>query len=303
MALPFINLYIGDLKKDTDLLSPAAFGAYMRLLLFQMHESKIRGQVKFTLPQLCRIFGASDLQQTEDLLKEIVNPDFEIVDYSVKDGEHFFINRRMVREAAISEARSKAGQKGAESTNRKNKQNKKVAEQFAAAKPAAGESANNTANNGQNYNSNNINSNKDEGGLGEEETVSHGPGLFVVLHMKQIFKEFRPKYIFRKEVDFPSLRIIAETIASQESVSIETPEGVERIKIIWGNLVEFMQTDRLFKDYQITQVERYFQAITSKYVSSLESSEVDIKKTALQKNVSSANEAKLFIQGKFKNNV
>ena len=97
MALPYINLYVGDIKKDTDLLSPAAFGGYVRLL-FKMHEATERGEVSYTLPQLSRVFGAATIEETISILTEIVDPSYNICTYIVQGEKHLFINRRMKKE-------------------------------------------------------------------------------------------------------------------------------------------------------------------------------------------------------------
>lgn len=332
MALPYINLYIGDIKKDTDLLSPAAFGAYTRLL-FKMHEAAERGKVAYTLPQLCRVFGAETLEQTSVLMQEINDPAYNIFDYSTQDGKHCFINRRMVRETKLSEARSEAGKKGAAATNNKNRQPKDGAEDFAAAKPAANNSGseaassstNHSSNQGQNYNTNtNINNSIEDnkGGPGEKEETRPGsfqeggfvdaefsssanPGFAVLIvpEMLSVFKSFKPKYVVQQEKDFPALRKIAETIANQEGVFIHEKDGVDKIKNIWSAMVEFLLTDKLYKDFQISQVEKYFQSIASKFSDSLngtQGKEKVGKNSIIANNAGAANHARDLMKAKYK---
>lgn len=124
MALPYLNLYIGDIMKDTDVLSPGAFGGYVRLL-FKLHAAVPRGEVCFTTRQLCRVFGAATIDETTELLSEITDPAHNICEYSKKGEKHYFVNRRMKKEAIKSQVRSEAGKLGAAKINAKNRQNKK----------------------------------------------------------------------------------------------------------------------------------------------------------------------------------
>ncbi len=316
MALPYINLYIGDLKKDTDLLSPEAFGGYMRLMLFHMHEAKpVRGEVRYNLPQLCRIFGAKDIEQTISIVNEITDPNFQIVDHEPRDDKYFFRNRRMVREGVISQSRREAGKKGAEATNSKNRQNKKVAENFAAANSAAAgatcipadNTANNSATEGQTYNSNpNGNIGEELGGPGEKETpqgprIDKGEAVYVVPELLSIFKKHSPRYIYRQQADMPALRQIAETIAQQENITVTSNQDIERIKGIWEPLVVFILGHKLFKNYQISQVEKYFQAIATEFVNTNGGNQASVsgKISTIQTNMSSANAAKDIIKNKY----
>lgn len=137
MALPYLNLYIGDILKDTDVLSPAAFGGYVRLL-FKMHAASPRGEVYFTLPQLCRVFAAATIEETKEILNEITDPAHKICEYSKKGETHYFVNRRMKKETLKSQVKSAAGKLGAAKTNERHRRNKEIAEQVAATKKSTG---------------------------------------------------------------------------------------------------------------------------------------------------------------------
>ncbi|MCG2614875.1 YdaU family protein [Terrimonas sp. NA20] len=296
MALPYINLYIGDVIKDTNLLSPEAFGGYVRLL-FKMHEASPRGVVKYDLPTLCRVFAADTPDKNAAILEEILNPAYNIFDSSVDAGVYTLINRRMVRESKVSQARSEAGKKGAEATNSKNKKNQQTADQFDAANTSSNNAANKSSKKGQNYNSN-INSNSGnslEGGTGEELPI------YVVPQMLTVLRKHRPRYIYRQNQDFPALRSIAETIASNEGIEdITNPSAVDSIVAIWDALVAFMLTDSLYKDFQITQIEKYFQAIASKFSSSLEAKPgKEDKKNGVQANMNTAQNAAELLKRKY----
>jgi uncharacterized protein YdaU (DUF1376 family) len=323
MALPYINLYIGDLKKDTDLLSPAAFGAYMRLMLFHMHESKVRGQVTFSLPQLCRIFGAQDLQQTQELLIEIVNPDFSIVDYDNNGGAHLFKNRRMIRETALSVARSAAGKKGAETTNKKFRQNSKDAEGFATANGAADavdfaeevDTTNDEAKKQQNYNTNNnINSNTEEGkeGVGEKETpivdFYSGPGkVLIVPELKSAWLKLRPDYVFDNSEEPKELREIANKIAQADKIkNLGSIEGtdmktVDRVKYIFETLVSFSNTHNLYSTFTISQFRKYFNSIAQACKASRTKEQATAKNSPIEKNMANAQGAQDLINRKYGN--
>lgn len=154
--------------KDTDVLSPAAFGGYVRLL-FKLHAASPRGEVHFTLPQLCRVFAAATMEETQDILSEITDPAHNICEYSKKGDKHYFINRRMKKEALKSEVRSAAGKLGAAKTNAKNRQYKKAAEKLAAAEGEQYIKTEDTTKHQHNYNNNSNNSDTGDNWL-EEDT-------------------------------------------------------------------------------------------------------------------------------------
>lgn len=295
MALPYLNLYIGDIMKDTDVLSPAAFGGYVRLL-FKLHAADPRGEVHFTLPQLCRVFAAATLEETQEILNEITDPAHNICEYSRKSDKHYFVNRRMKKEALKSQVRSEAGKLGAAKTNAKNRQNKKFAEQFTAAEEEAVTVSNDAIKNQQNYNTG-INNN-----TGNDDSIKEGPEEnFVVPAMLSVWKYYKPKYITQQEKDFPALRKIAMLISREDSLNISDKTDIEQIKTTWGTIVEFLLTDMLFKDYQISQVEKYFQAICSKYFSRKEETAGAAKKTTLQNNADAAKQARDILNRKYGN--
>lgn len=324
MALPFIQLYIGDVKKDTDLLSPAAFGAYMRLLMFALHESPTRGEVNYTLPQLRKVFGAETNDEALALLAEFTSPQLKIVDYQETQGAHLIRNRRMVRETNVSKVRSEAGRKGAEKTNSRFAAAKdRHDENFAENLPGGGRSnfssgngvfsgedaenaenapnigfdaANNTANKTakerQNCNSNNsINSNNskevNKGGMGEEEETISFDETAVVPRMLTIWKTQKPKYIIRYQDDLKALGTISKIIQKEAGVSILTTQGIEAVLETWQTLVDFILTDNLFTTYQLSQIEKYFTAIASKFVQWQETGS-NGKKSVIQSNMETA---------------
>lgn len=141
---------------------------------------------------------------------------------------------------------------------------------------------------------------KIEGVQGEKEPI------YVVPEMLSVFKKHKPRYIFRRGVDEGPLRIIAEMIAKQTGADMFTNEGVLAIVAEWDAIVQFIMTDALYKDFQLTQVEKYFQAITAKMESKLNEKpppkpEKDTGKTSVIKNnISAASGAHELIKNKYK---
>lgn len=307
MALPYLNLFIGDIMQDTDMLSPLAFGGYVRLI-FKLHKAPVRGEVEYNLPELCRIFGAKDLEEAEAILKEIVNPKENIVDYSFNEGLHFIRNRRMVRETHISHVRSESGKKGAEKTNSKFKIKNDFAEPNAAAKPAANSdfaeevvTANHSANNPANYGIGIGNNNEDNKGVKGEKEETDADAL-IVPRMFTVWKKYKPKYIFRRDDDFKALGTICRIILKEESLSLFDQSSIERILVIWQNLVEFILTEPLYNSYQLSQIEKYFAAISSKYITAQENPQAingKSKKSKIQSNIETANGARDILKNKY----
>jgi uncharacterized protein YdaU (DUF1376 family) len=308
MALPYLNLFIGDLLKDTDLLSPAAFGGYVRLL-FKMHKAPVRGEVTYSLPDLCRIFAAKDLGEAEAILKEIVNPKENIVDYSFENDLHFVRNRRMVRETALSQTRSEAGKKGAEKTNAKFKNKNEFDETNAAAKTTANlnfaeevATANQSANNPANYGIGIGNNNEDNKGVkGEKEETDADAAI--VPRMFTIWKKHKPKYIFRRDDDFKALGTICRIILKEETLSLYDQSTNERVLTIWETLVQFILTEPLYNSYQLSQIEKYFAAISSKYITAQENPiaypSKGKNKSTIQNNIETANGARNKLANKY----
>lgn len=260
MALPYINLYIGDVTKDCNLLSPAAFGAYMRLL-FKMHEATNRGVVSFTLPQLCRVFAAANEQQTLQLVNEITDPAYEICDYEVTEDRHIFTNRRMQRELAVSAARSESGKLGAAKTNAKHKKKTGFADSFAAANTTANESAKEHQNYNININNSDSNNSKERSVEENHTTRTEAMELPPLRHLYTIWKETRPKYIFQEDKDLPALRKIAEVIEGQENCNYITPQGLTKVSAAFKLICDWTNGNAHYRAFNLHQTEKYIQSI------------------------------------------
>lgn len=316
MGLPYLNLFIGDIVKDTDLLSPAAFGGYVRLM-FKMHNAPVRGEVAYTLPQLCRVFGAETNENALTILAELINPETNIVDYNKDGDKHFLRNRRMVRETALSQVRSDAGKKGAAKTNSKNRQTENLAGSFAAPNSAgdagiiaeevvtSNDSANNPSNNGIGNGINNSNERREEG---SEEgkmgpTIYQGAKVLIVPELWSVWRSAKPDYILTED-DQQSLRKIAEMIAQAKKMNDYTSiDSVDEIKSSWQIIVDFIQTDSLYRDFQLSQVSKYLNAIVSKIKNSInEAGTSKARASIIKNNFDTSAEARELIGKKYGDN-
>lgn len=119
---PWMKLYTKDILADEELksCSLAARGFFLYLLSL-MHRSVRRGYLcqangqPWNLDQLARMTGCST-QEAAHLSQELLTSG---VFSATDDGTGVLYSRRMVRENNISEARSKAGKAGANSTHGK----------------------------------------------------------------------------------------------------------------------------------------------------------------------------------------
>ena len=120
---PWMKLYTTDILADTDLksCSMAAKGMYLCLLPL-MHGSVRRGYLirangqPYSFEQLSRVAGCS-ADEAAHLVQELITAG--VFESKTDDGGNIIYSPRMARESEISEARSLAGKKGADSTNGK----------------------------------------------------------------------------------------------------------------------------------------------------------------------------------------
>lgn len=101
------------------------------------------------------------------------------------------------------------------------------------------------------------------GEKGEIPLTGKSEKVFIVPEMLSVFRDKKPGYIFQREKDFPALLKIAEAIAEQEHVDLLSPEGFAAVKTSWTAIAEFIPTHRLYKDFTLFQIEKYFQGIVS----------------------------------------
>lgn len=112
---PYIPLYIGDWERDTNLLTPLAEFALLKLT-FKLFSSEKKGVFYANFRTLSVLFK-SDLATTKDIFQELI--DNKILDIlEVSDGKFEIKSRRMIRESNISEIRAEAGKKGGEAKSK-----------------------------------------------------------------------------------------------------------------------------------------------------------------------------------------
>jgi uncharacterized protein YdaU (DUF1376 family) len=107
--LPYIPLYTGDYIKDTRDLSLEAKGAWSDMILF-MWSTGSKGVLVGTVDDFTRRVGSTSAEQTLRILTELALK--KVADVAKDDNTLFYTVscRRLVREARISEARTKAVQ-------------------------------------------------------------------------------------------------------------------------------------------------------------------------------------------------
>jgi hypothetical protein len=142
---PYLPLYVQDFLTDEKLIqcTAATTGVYIRLMCF-LHKSDQYGcillrqkfkqtdkQIKNFALQLAKIFPY-DFACIEDALTELIEESVMLIEGDL------LIQKRMVKDACISEKRALAGKKGGEETNKSKPKNNK----FAAAKTVAKQVAN-----------------------------------------------------------------------------------------------------------------------------------------------------------------
>lgn len=147
-----------------------------------------------------------------------------------------------------------------------------------------------------------INEEEDKGGMGEEETTSDADTA-IVPRMFTIWKQYKPKYIFRMNDDFPSLSKICKIILKESGLSIYDKKSIEKVLETWEAIVQFIIKDKFYDSYQLSQIEKYFAAISSKFASSLEQPEVaktgNKKPSLIVTNMNAAQEARELIKNKY----
>lgn len=144
------------------------------------------------------------------------------------------------------------------------------------------------------------NDKEEKGGAGEKGDVKIDAGTKVLLvpELLAIWKQSSPDYVSSAENDFPALRSIAESLAIRMNIVNYTDfEGVNEIKKAFQLIVNFIKKDSFYKDHQLNQVDRYFNAITSKMKS--EHEEKKVGKNIVQTNLNAAQNARNIVAEKY----
>lgn len=134
-----------------------------------------------------------------------------------------------------------------------------------------------------------------KGGAGENNKV-----MLPVPAMRLIWQQYKPKYIFREGVDEQPLRLICEMIAKASGVNAYEYAGLEVVRNTWQAITEFICNDKLYKDFQLTQIEKYFQAITVKMENALNEPAAKSKTSVIATNMQAASGAHEIVKNKYK---
>jgi hypothetical protein len=98
------------------------------------------------------------------------------------------------------------------------------------------------------------------------------------------------------------LQLIAKLIAAQEDCKITTNTGIEKIKIAWEQIVEYTVADNFYKNFQLSQIEKYIQQIISKarnQTINASGTQQILKKSIIRNNVDAAKGAADKIKKKY----
>lgn len=117
----------------------------------------------------------------------------------------------------------------------------------------------------------------------------------------QVWKKSNADYVVSKENDFPALRSIAESLAVL--MNIKNPmdfESITEIKKAFELIVKFVGIDPHFKTYQLSQIDKYFNAIVAKMKSEQEGKKAaTTKPSIIETNLSAAKGARDILAKKY----
>lgn len=248
-ANPYMKMFVGDWIRDTRMLTSEEKGVWFDLLAF-MHTNNECGFITGTWSDVTRLVGESHPERCKQIVLMIEAKGVCDIEQIKKQNENEpeivrILNRRMFRAFQISEKRSKAGAKGGQNSQAKQKQSKNFSE----------------SNIKQNCGYGSGNGNEGIGGMGEKET---NPDTgYLIPKMAGVFMEAKPDYPELIRMDYPALLEIAEFISGRENILIAEmkPEDVETVLASWQILSWFIAEHKFFKKYSLTQVSRHIQSI------------------------------------------
>jgi hypothetical protein len=134
--------------------------------------------------------------------------------------------------------------------------------------------------------------------------IDPGARVLLVPELWAIWSAAKPNYIKTDEC-YPSLRRIAEMIAQGKGMADYTDiPAVDTIKASFVVMVEFIKTDALYKDFQLTQIAKYFNAISSKIISAMTGDTGKtpahlVKKSIIQNNITASQDASAILKNKY----
>lgn len=127
--LPYIPIYIGDILKDWGHLPLDLFGAAHKLL-YRMWDSKQKGKICYDFASYGTMLGVPETE-AKRIVEKLTSGDEPVFNKEVEGEYTRLINRRMVREAALSATRSDCGSKGGTKRQAKAKQKNAAQQDFA----------------------------------------------------------------------------------------------------------------------------------------------------------------------------
>jgi len=225
---PYIPLYIGDWEQDTNCLSLQAEAAWLKII-FKMFKDKKSGVYKTTTKSLQNLWKC-DTKDVQNILSELSENNIcglEIGDIII------FYNRRMVKEAEISQIRSKAVQTRYKTTTKHlhplEYDNEYIIKVFKEL-----ENRTNTT-------------------IGETEKTNY---MFLIVEMVKIFIDENPDYFFEKETDYHACLQIAYNIASMKKwMKAEVSNGkIKETLESWKTIVSFVIKDDWFKSRSLSDL-------------------------------------------------
>lgn len=89
----------------------------------------------------------------------------------------------------------------------------------------------------------------------------------LVPQMAEKFREVNPAYPFDQQVDFPSLRLIAEKIMKWLGLKggFDTYKNRELARLRWGEIVDFLPSNSHFSNFSLTQINKHFQSVVQSF--------------------------------------
>lgn len=236
--------YYNDLRGSTQDWTDEEFGAYVRLLIYQWDKGFIPGE------ESRRVKIAETSKQHWALLSE----KFE----SLENGN--LVNKRAVEikeeiEKHAANQKRNISKRWKKDTNDIPNRYQTVYQTDTKQIPLEDEDENE------------IKDENKEGVTGETipENFIKGAGVLIVPEMLAVWKKENPEYLSKPQNDFSPLREIAEMIAEAYKLKdITQINSVNQIKESFEKIVKFCSKDGLYKDFQLSQIAKYFNAITSK---------------------------------------
>jgi hypothetical protein len=259
---PYLPLFVEDFLTDEKLAecSAEATGVYVRLMCL-MHKSKDYGKIllkqKYKQNDKQILNFASqvaknmpyDLVVVERSLSELLNEDVLQV-----DGD-FLIQKRMVKDAEISDKRAFTGKTGGTKAQTK----KKFALNFAKANTEANIKAN-AENEIENETEGDIEIINEEKGDGTEEGEGNP---YLLPAMLQAWKKHKSNYPEDREKDLPALLDLSQFICKQANAPYNPRDGecMALVLTLWEKWAVFVSNHDFFKRYSLAQVNTHSQNI------------------------------------------